>query len=87
MGTLHDSPFPVRVKLAGRWVWLHYPPGANRVTTTTDRRVAMSVNDPVFAELAVGLYEESEAVRVEGWQCVPLNPKDDRVIVEGGPGG
>ena len=83
MGTLHDSPFPVRVKLGGVWLWLHFPPGAYRVTTTTDRRVAMSVNDPVFVLEVVRRFEEREGVQVEAWQCVPLDPKDDRIICEG----
>lgn len=84
MGTLHDEAFPVRVNLGGVWLWLHFPPHARRVTTTKDRRVALSVNDPAFAPMVVAAFEKAEGRQVDGWQCVPMNPKDDRVIREGG---
>lgn len=83
MSSLHDTKFPVRVKLDGAWLWLHYPPGARRIQLTRDRRVAMSVIDPALAEMVVRWWEEREGRQVEGWECVPANPKDGRVLAAG----
>lgn len=82
MGTLHDEAFPVRVRVGGVWLWLHFPPGARRVTTTKDRRVAASVNTPAFAKVLVAEYRRRGG-ECERWECVPMNPKDDRVIDAG----
>jgi hypothetical protein len=84
VSSLHDTKFPVRVKVGGVWLWLHFPPGATRLTLTKDRRVAFSVVDPALAEWMVQRWEETEGRQVEGWQCVPANPKDGRVLASGG---